>query len=125
QVLRVLAGPGDIVGGSGRQAVIQFACDRPRMVRVEVEQEFARRVLPGMAAEVQDDTDSSRRWKGKVLRVSDWATQRRTILQEAPTLHDVRTVECLITLDQEQFRTQPQPRLGLRVQVAFLPEEGS
>lgn len=118
QVLRILAGPGDIVGGSGRQPVILFACDHPRLVRVEVEQEFARRVTPGMPAEVQDDTDSSRRWKGKVLRVSDWYTQRRTILQEAPTLHDVRTVECLISLDADQ----PPPRLGLRVQVAFQPD---
>ena len=90
-------------------------------MRVEVEQEFARRVLAGMSAEVQDDTDSSRRWKGKVLRVSDWYTQRRTILQESPTLHDVRTVECLIALDPGQTL----PRLGLRVQVAFLPDEES
>ncbi len=116
-VLRILAGPGDVVGGQGRPAVVLFAGAGPRVVRVEVEQEFVRRVKPGMPALVEDDTDPTRSWTGKVLRVSDWYTQRRTILQEGPTLHDVRTVECLIALDKDQ----PSPQLGLRVQVTLRP----
>jgi len=118
-VLRIMAGPGDMVGGPNRAAVILFAGDGPRLVRVEVEQEFARRVQVGRPARVEDDTDPSRVWSGKVLRVSDWYTQRRVILQEGPSLHDVRTVECLISLDPDQTA----PRLGLRVQVTIRPPE--
>jgi multidrug resistance efflux pump len=120
-VLRILAGPGDVVGVPGQKPVILFAGAGPRLVRVEVEQEFARRVKTGMPAKVEDDTDPSRVWTGKVMRVSDWYTQRRAILQEGPTLHDVRTVECLIALEPDQTA----PRLGLRVQVTIKPEEGS
>ncbi len=120
-VLRILAGPGDVVGGPGQKPVILFAAAGPRLVRVEVEQEFARRVRVGMPARVEDDTDPGRVWTGKVMRVSDWYTQRRAILQEAPSLHDVRTVECLIALDPEQSA----PRLGLRVQVTIRPEATS
>lgn len=117
-VLRILAGPGDVVGGPGQKPVILFAAAGPRLVRVEVEQEFARRVRVGMPARVEDDTDPTRAWKGQVMRVSDWYTQRRAILQEAPSLHDVRTVECLIALDRDQTA----PRLGLRVQVTIRPD---
>ncbi len=118
-VLRVLAGPGDLVGGPNRSPVILFAGDGPRLVRVEVEQEFARRVRVGLPARVEDDTDPSRFWLGKVMRISDWYTQRRAILQEGPSLHDVRTVECLIALDPNQTP----PRLGLRVQVGIQSPE--
>jgi multidrug resistance efflux pump len=116
-VLRVLANPGDVVGGPGQKPVILFAGAGPRLVRTEVEQEFAARVAVNQRARITDDTNPSQTWTGRVLRVSDWYTQRRTILQEGPALHDVRTVECLIALDPDQ----PQPRLGLRVQVLIQP----
>jgi HlyD family secretion protein len=114
-VLRILANPGDVIGGPGRQAVVLFAGEGPRLVRAEVEQEFVRRLAVNQSARIVDDLDSSRTWTGRVVRISDWYTQRRAILQEAPTLHDVRTVECLIALDQGQ----PQPRLGLRVEITI------
>lgn len=116
-VLRILAGPGDIIGGAGKQPVIVFAAAGPRLVRAEVEQEFARRVGVLQPARVVDDSDMTQSWTGRVLRVSDWYTQRRAVLQESPQVQDVRTVEVLIALDAGQ----PQPRLGLRVQVTINP----
>jgi multidrug resistance efflux pump len=117
-VLRILAGRGDVVGGSGKSGVILFAAAGPRVVRAEVEQEFARRVQSGQTARIFDDADAGQSWTGKVVRVSDWYTQRRAVLQEAPQVFDVRTVEVLIALDPGQA----QPRLGLRVQASIQVE---
>jgi hypothetical protein len=54
-------------------------------------------------------------WHGRVIRVSDWYTHRRSILQEPFQLNDVRTLECLIALDRGQ---QPL-RIGQRVRVTI------
>jgi hypothetical protein len=50
-----------------------------------------------------------------VIRVSDWYTHRRSILQEPFQLNDVRTLEWLIALDPGQ---QPL-RIGQRVRVTI------
>ena len=64
-----------------------------------MEQEFAGRVAVGQTATIQDDTTTTTTWHGKVIRVSDWYTQRRTILPEPIQLHDIRTLECIVELD--------------------------
>jgi hypothetical protein len=78
-----------------------------------VEQEFAFRVKVGQPAVIRDDSSSETVWRGRVSVLSDWYTQRRSVLQEPLQVNDVRTVECLITLDPQQ---QPL-RIGQRVRV--------
>jgi multidrug resistance efflux pump len=112
-VLRILVGPGDVLQVPSKQAAILFAPNGPRLVRAEVDQEFAGRLATGQRALVEDDAPSGARWKGQVLRLADWYHQRRTILKEPSPAPDARTVECLITLDPEQ----PPLRLGQRVRV--------
>ena len=97
KVLRVQARPGDVVGGAG-QPVIVFAAAEPRIVRAEVLQEFAAKVKPGQPVVVEDESGAGH-WKGKVLRVSDWYTQRRVVIPEPLQRNDVRTVECLIAVE--------------------------
>src|SRR5439155_5824448 len=110
-VMRILVGPGDIVPRQPNQAAIRFALRGQRLVRAEVDQEFAGAVKVGQAALVQDDTPSGLTWRGRVLRVADWYTQRRNTVHDPFELRDVRTVECLIALDAGQAL----PRLGQRV----------
>ena len=59
---------------------------------------FAQRVEVGQPAVVEDDGDSGNTWRGHVMRISDWYTQRRMIAEEQLQLKDVRTLECLIAL---------------------------
>jgi len=54
-------------------------------------------------------------WRGKVLRVSDWCTHRRSMLQEPLQFNDVRTLECIVQLDPGQ----PTPRVGQRLRVTL------
>jgi multidrug resistance efflux pump len=114
-VLRILVSPGDVLSPQSKQTAVLFAPDGPRIVRAELDQEFAGRVTEGQSAVIEDDAQSGPRWTGKVLRIADWYHSRRTVLKEPAPPLDVRTVECLIELDAGQ----PQPRLGQRVRVTM------
>jgi multidrug resistance efflux pump len=113
RVMRVLVGPGELLGAAPKQPALLFCPDGPRLVRAEVEQEFAHRVKVGQPATVRDESDDPRVWRGRVTLLSDWFTQRRSVLQEPLQTNDVRTLECLISLDPGQ----PPLRIGQRVRV--------
>ncbi len=112
-VLRLLVGPGDVLGAGAKQPAVQFAIQGPQVVRADVEQEFVGRIVVGRTAQVQDETQLGRVWQGKVERIANWVTQRRSVLHEPHEFTDVRTVEVLITLDSGQ----PPLRIGQRVRV--------
>ena len=114
-VLRVQVTKGELLGPQPRQAAIQFCPDGPRIVRAEIEQEFAGRVKVGQRALIQDDARISGEWRGRVKLISDWYTQRRWIMQEPRQFNDVRTLECIIVLDPKQ----PPLRIGQRVRVTL------
>jgi len=112
-VLRLLVGPGDVLSSQPKQPAVQFAIEGPLVVRADVEQEFVSRIAVGQRALVEDETRSGQMWKGKVERIANWITQRRSVLQGPLDFNDVRTVETLITLDSGQ----PPLRIGQRVRV--------
>jgi HlyD family secretion protein len=112
-VLRILVGPGDVLGSHPGQTAVLFAADGPQIIRATVEQEFANRVKEGDLAMVQDEADPTTSWRGKVERLAGWYTQRRTILHDPSQLSDVRTLECLIVLEPGQ----PHLRLGQSVRI--------
>jgi hypothetical protein len=49
------------------------------------------------------------------MRVSDWFTQRRSMLQEPFQYNDVRTLECIVYLDPGSGPV----RIGQRVRVTI------
>jgi multidrug resistance efflux pump len=119
-VLRVLVSEGDMLGPQPRQPAVQFCPagpDVPRIVRAEVEQEFASRVALHQVARIQDDAGSETRWTGKVVRIGDWFTHRRSILLEPLQFNDVRTLECIIAVEP----SGPPLRIGQRVRVFLEP----
>jgi hypothetical protein len=97
-----------------------FCPSGSRIVRAEVEQEFARSLAMGQAASIRDDTNGEGNWAGHVIRISDWYTQRRSIMQEALQYNDARTLECIIELDPNQ----PVLRIGQRVRVTLRSSAG-
>jgi multidrug resistance efflux pump len=114
-VLRINVSEGETLGANPRQPALTFCASGPRIVRAEVEQEFAARVAPGQAAVIQDDTTGNGSWSGRVARLSDWYTHRRSLLMEPLQFNDVRTLECIVTLDPGQ----PHLRIGQRVRVTL------
>jgi multidrug resistance efflux pump len=113
EVLRVLVAVGDVVGPQPGAPALWFCPDRPRVVRVEVPQEFADCVAVGQAALIQDDTRLVEVGRGQVARLSGWFTRRRSVLQEPAVRNDVRTLECIVRLEPGRLPL----RLGQRVRV--------
>jgi multidrug resistance efflux pump len=119
RVLRVRARLGEVVGPAFPEPLVEFCPDRPRLIRVEVAQEFAGRVRLGAACAAADDyTAADAHWTGRVVRLSDWYSHRRSVLQEPLQFNDVRTLECLIQIDPNQ----PPLRIGQRMRVTIGPD---
>jgi multidrug resistance efflux pump len=114
-VERMEVNDGESLGPTPRQPAVMFAADGPRIVRAEVEQEWAGHVALGTSATIQDYSASGPTWHGKVTRLSDWYTHRRSILLEPMQFNDVRTLESIITLDPGQ----PMLRIGQRMRVTL------
>lgn len=115
KVLRVLVRKGEMVGPARSSPAVQFCPTKPpRIIRAELEQEYAALVNPGAAVTVVDDSSTGERWTGRVVSLSDWYTRRRAILQEPKIFNDVRTLECIVSL---KLDGKNPPRIGQRVRV--------
>jgi multidrug resistance efflux pump len=110
-VLRLRCSAGEVI--SPQQAVIVFAPAQPRIIRVEVEQELMHRVEVGQTAVVRDEMNPERSWNGRLVRVSDWFSDRPTIPRRMARLTDIPTVECVIALEPGQSPL----RIGQRMTV--------
>jgi multidrug resistance efflux pump len=115
KVLRSQLSVGQVLGPSPTQPVVLFCPDVPYIVRAEVEQEFAGRIEKGQKALIQDDATAGGSWTGQVKSISGWYSHRRSMLLEPLQFNDVRTLECIITLDPGQ----PPLRIGQRVRVTL------
>jgi multidrug resistance efflux pump len=116
-VLRVRTAVGQWAGVRPELPAMQLCPREERIVRLEMQQQFAARVRIGDAASVEDDPATGLTWQGTVQRLSDWITRRRSRALEPFELNDVHTVEALI-------RIHPEPngvRIGQRVLVRITP----
>ncbi len=110
---RITVGAGDIVTGQFSQSIVRFSPIEPPLVCAEVDQEFADRVKVGQTALVKDDARTGASWHGKVQRVAGWYERRRPNATDPSSFTDVRTVECLITINPGQAPL----RIGQRMRV--------
>jgi multidrug resistance efflux pump len=117
KVLRVLVNRGDVLGPQPARPAILLCPKGPRIVRAEVQQEFAGGVAVGQEVVMHDDSRSGPTWRGKVRRLSDWYSHRRSIWQEPLQHNDIRTLECIIDLEPGQ----PPLRIGQRLLVQMTP----
>jgi multidrug resistance efflux pump len=122
RVLRSQLSVGEVLGPSPAQPVVLFCPSLPLIVRAEVEQEFAGRVKEGQTAVIQDDATGGGKWRGRVKSISGWYSHRRSMLLEPLQFNDVRTLECIVTLDADQDLSQL--RIGQRVRVTLTGSGG-
>jgi multidrug resistance efflux pump len=114
--LRILVTVGEALGANPRQPAIQFAADRPLLVRAEVGQEFVDQVRQDQQVIIEDSVTEKKIACGKVAHISHWFAPRRTINADIlSTGSDNRTVECIIHVDPPS----PNIRIGQRVRVQF------
>jgi multidrug resistance efflux pump len=122
-VLRVAVTKGAILGPQTRQAPVLFAPTGPRIVRAEVDQEFAHRVQVSMTAVITDEANSQVVWQGRVKRLgAAYLPKRSAGGPESFSLSgsEPRVLECLVELDPGQ----PAPLLGQRVRVSIGTHSG-
>lgn len=121
EVLQIQVSPGSVIGLQTTQPAMQFCPDKPRIVRAEIEQEFATRIRPGQSVIIQDESGGKESWRGKVVRLSNWYAQRRASQSEAIRIgsSEVRTLECIIVLEPGNVPF----RLGQRVRAIINKEE--
>ena len=123
-VLRISVTKGSILGPTTRQAPILFAPTGPRIVRAEVEQEFAHRVQASMSAVITDEANSQVTWQGRVKRLgSAYLPKRSAAGMESLSLagRKPRVLECIVELEPGQQL----PLLGQRVRVNIGTHGGS
>jgi HlyD family secretion protein len=114
-VLRVFTQVGETLSTQPKVPAIEFCPQGPRIIRAEVLQEWAGRIKEGQAASIEDDTRAGIHWQGKVKHISDWYTHRRSMLQEPFQYNDVRTLECIVSVDPGGSPL----RIGQRVRVTI------
>lgn len=114
-ILRVQTVVGEVLGPNPRQAAILFLPTGKRIIRAELEQEFAGKVRMSQPVTIEDDSTAKGSWKGKVSHISDWFTNRRSIIPEPLQLNDVRTLEVIIELEGSPTNL----RIGQRMRVKF------
>lgn len=114
RVLQINATASGVVNPGQPTLILQP--ERPLIVRIPVDAEFAQRIVPGLAAEARPDAgaDAGRSWRGTVASVGGWFTTRRPVGPELVAPGDERTLECLVRLDDTAAE---QPRIGLKVRV--------
>lgn len=99
-VLRIQTSVGEMVAPGTPQPAIIFRPQSPMIIRAELDQEFLGRVKPGMKATIRDDVRAdSPTWTGTVARLGGWLARKRSVLLEPGEINDVRTAECIISLD--------------------------
>ncbi len=113
-ILRRLVNVGEMIGQHQTRPAIEFCPSGDRIVRAEVEQEFAGRLHIGQKVRISDDITGAGDWQGEVRRISNWFTQRRAVLLEPMQYNDIRTLEVIISLKDDPKNTL---RINQRVRV--------
>ncbi len=116
EILRRSVTVGEVLGREPRQPALQFCPNAPRLIRAEVQQEWASKVKVGQPCLIEDDTRAGLKWTGRVESKSGWYTPRRSKLMEPFQYNDVRTLECLVSVDPGQ---DARLRIGQRVRVVI------
>jgi multidrug resistance efflux pump len=114
-VLRILVRPGELVSGQSTAGAVQFCPDQPYVIRAEIDQEFASRLAVDQPALIEDDVTPGSGWHGRVSRIADWYSQRRSLGDDALQRKDVRTLECIVAINSGQRPL----RIGQRMRVTI------
>jgi multidrug resistance efflux pump len=118
-VEQITIGPGTTMGVGTRAAALWLIPDGPRVVRAEVEAEFAHRVGPelvGKAVTISDHTDPKLTYPGTVRRVPPVFLLKRAT-SENFLGGDTRVIEVPIEVTDPAPSGKPPLRVGQRVRV--------
>jgi HlyD family secretion protein len=111
-VLRVNVRKGETLGPNAMRHAIEFLPKAPIIVKAEVMQEWGRYIEKGQKVTIEDDVYQGPSWTGTVKSVSPWYAPERSKVAEPFRLNDVRTLECIIEVENAKGA-----RIGQRVRA--------
>ena len=114
-VLRILVHPGEVLGSNPKFPAVQFVQHGKKIIRAEILQEWASKVQEGQTVEIVDDIYDGKKWTGTIKTLSPWFDKKRSLIFEPFQYNDVRTLECIIALNEQNAPL----RIGQRVRVAI------
>lgn len=116
-ILRVQAAVGSQFGPQPHHAAIDFAPNGERIVRAEVDQEFASRIALGAEAIIQDEAVVGPTWRGRVYRINEaYLPPRHTSGPEIISAGtNSRVLEVLVSFEP----ASPMPKLNQRMRVSI------
>lgn len=115
-ILQIQATVGTQFSAQPNHPAVIMAPNQSRIVRVEVDQEFASRITLGAVAQIQDEfNNSGPTYVGKVLRIGEAFLRKRPEFgPEIITSNgDNRVLEVIVSLED----ANPMPKLGQRMRV--------
>ncbi|HQR05580.1 MAG TPA: HlyD family efflux transporter periplasmic adaptor subunit [Gemmatales bacterium] len=122
KVLRVRARLGELTAPVHPEPLIEYCPDALRIIRAEVAQEFAHSVNVGQSCKITDDSrNNSGAWTGRIQRIGDWYSPRRSNLFEPLQMNDVRTLECIVTVDPGGEPLRIGQRMRISIDTASIP----
>jgi multidrug resistance efflux pump len=116
---QVTIGPGATLGISTRTPALWLIPAGPRVVRAEVEADFAHRVGPdriGRQVTIYDHTDTKLTYKGTVRRISNTFLLKRANAENFLN-GDTRVIEVVVEVADPAPADKPPLRVGQRVRV--------
>lgn len=119
-VLQIQATVGSQFSTQPNHPAIILAPNQPRIIRVEVDQEFASRITMGAIAQIQDEANNTGpTFVGKVIRIGDAFLKKRA--EFGPEIitngGDSRVLEVIVSMED----ANPLPKLGQRMRVSIGP----
>lgn len=123
RIIRSFVSEGSQFGPIARgEPAFWFVKKGPLLVRADVAQEFAGRIVKGKAATIQDESDDKQTWTGRVTKVGDQFLPKRQSSGSAVDIfpvNDDRVLECIVTLDPLSGKAPP--RFGQKVRIKIDP----
>jgi multidrug resistance efflux pump len=118
-IIRSFVTDGVNFGQQTREPAFWLLPESPLIVRAEINQEFVRRISRGQTARIDDETDPSLTWKGRVVKISDYYLPKRNGANPMSDLlgggSDEKVLECLISI--EPNKNNPPPRYGQKLRI--------
>lgn len=118
---RVNFGPGQMIGISTRTPAVILVPAGSRIVRAEIEADFAHRIgrdKIGKTVTIYDNTDPKITYKGKVERIGDTFLPKRSS-SESMVSNDTLVIEAMIVVENAAPQGIPPLRVGQKVRVNF------
>jgi hypothetical protein len=115
-LLRSTVHVGEALGANPKAPALEFAQDGKKIIRAEILQEWAGRFKKDQVVEIEDDSYNGPKWSGKIISISKWYSKKRSIILEPFTFNDVRSLECIVEVnDPDQTLC-----IGQRVRVGVI-----